>query len=204
MRTYILLFFTSLILGGLIPACSSAPDNAPNIIVILADDAGYADFGFMGGDIPTPNIDRLARQGVVFTDAHITATVCSPSRAGLITGRYQQRFGHEANIPPPDLGMDPSEETLGDALKLAGYRTGIIGKWHLGSGEKYHPNNRGFDEFWGFLQSGCSNGCGKDIQRRAQACKYLSTLHSGRPGENKRCSVSTFKLIALKTFQRQV
>lgn len=105
----------------------------------------------MGSDMATPNIDRLAKSGVVFTDAHITATVCSPSRAGLITGRYQQRFGHEANIPPPDLGMDPSEKTIGDALKLAGYTTGIIGKWHLGTSDQFHPNNRGFDEFWGFL-----------------------------------------------------
>jgi arylsulfatase A-like enzyme len=133
------------------PACEIMPDAPPNIIVILADDAGYADFGFMGGDIPTPHIDRLAESGVVFTDMHITATVCSPSRAGLITGRYQQRFGHEANIPPTNLGMDPGEKTIGDALKLAGYKTGIIGKWHLGSRDQYHPNNRGFDEFWGFL-----------------------------------------------------
>ncbi len=134
-----------------IPGCRNRSDSPPNIILILADDAGYADFGFMGSDMATPNIDRLAKSGVVFTDAHITATVCSPSRAGLITGRYQQRFGHEANIPPPDLGMDPSEKTIGDALKLAGYTTGIIGKWHLGTSDQFHPNNRGFDEFWGFL-----------------------------------------------------
>ena len=133
------------------PGCGNSTSLQPNIILILADDAGYADFGFMGSDIPTPNLDRLAKSGVVFTDAHITATVCSPSRAGLITGRYQQRFGHEANIPPPDQGMDPSESTLGDVLKLAGYTTGIIGKWHLGSADQFHPNNRGFDQFWGFL-----------------------------------------------------
>ena len=150
-RTFIPLLFTALILVCLVPGCRNRPGPPPNIIVILADDAGYADFGFMGSDIPTPHIDRLAESGVVFTDAHITATVCSPSRAGLITGRYQQRFGHEANIPPPSLGMDPSEKTIGDALKLAGYKTGIIGKWHLGSTDLYHPNNRGFDEFWGFL-----------------------------------------------------
>jgi len=150
-RTHVLPCLLALALAILLPACGNRLDAPPNIIVILADDAGYADFGFMGGDIPTPHIDKLAESGVVFTDAHITATVCSPSRAGLITGRYQQRFGHEANIPPPELGMDPSEQTLGDALKLAGYRTGIIGKWHLGSGKQYHPGQRGFDEFWGFL-----------------------------------------------------
>ena len=147
---YSILFF-ALILISILPGCKNRSDVPPNIILILADDAGYADFGFMGSDLPTPNIDKLARSGVVFTDAHITATVCSPSRAGLITGRFQQRFGHEANIPPPTLGMDPSEKTIGDALKLAGYATGIIGKWHLGSSLQYHPNNRGFDEFWGFL-----------------------------------------------------
>ena len=147
----IIFLLAALILAAVMPGCGKKPGTPPNIILILADDAGYADFGFMGSDIPSPNIDRLAESGVVFTDAHITATVCSPSRAGLITGRYQQRFGHEANIPPPDLGMDPSEKTLGDALKLAGYKTGIIGKWHLGSRDLYHPNNRGFDEFWGFL-----------------------------------------------------
>lgn len=150
-RTTALILVTTLFLACVMPGCGTRPDTPPNIIVILADDAGYADFGFMGSDIPTPHIDRLAESGVVFTDAHITATVCSPSRAGLITGRYQQRFGHEANIPPPDQGMDPSERTIGDALKLAGYRTGIIGKWHLGSMDQFHPNNRGFDEFWGFL-----------------------------------------------------
>jgi len=143
--------FAVLILAIGMAGCGKKGDDPPNILLILADDAGYADFGFMGGDIPTPHIDRLAESGVIFTDAHITATVCSPSRAGLITGRYQQRFGHEANIPPPGLGMDPSEKTIGDALKLAGYNTGFIGKWHLGTGEQYHPNNRGFDKFWGFL-----------------------------------------------------
>ncbi|MEX0325038.1 MAG: sulfatase-like hydrolase/transferase [Puniceicoccaceae bacterium] len=129
----------------------------PNILVILVDDAGYNDFGFMGcPDIPTPNIDRLAGLGSVLTDAHVTASVCSPSRAGLMTGRYQQRFGHECNVPPHDQGMDPSEATMGDVLGSAGYRTICIGKWHLGNRTMYHPNNRGFDEFWGFLEGGRS------------------------------------------------
>ena len=139
------------VLAAFLPGCTQSKEERPNIILILADDAGYADFGFMGSDIPTPHLDQLAESGVLCTDAHLTATVCSPSRAGLITGRYQQRFGHEANIPPPHLGMDPAEKTLGDALKLAGYVTGYIGKWHLGSSEAYHANQRGFDEFWGFL-----------------------------------------------------
>ena len=134
-----------------------AAAGKPNILVILVDDAGYNDFGFMAcPDIPTPNIDRLAGLGTVFTDAHVTATVCSPSRAGLMTGRYQQRFGHECNVPPDDQGMDPAEATMGDVLRAAGYRTVCIGKWHLGNRTVYHPNNRGFDEFWGFLEGGRS------------------------------------------------
>ena len=147
----LLLIFTGLLFSCQTKEVSNNEMQKPNVIVILADDAGYADFGFMGSDLPTPNIDKLANSGIVFTDAHITATVCSPSRAGLMTGRYQQRFGHEANIPPPDSGMDPVEKTIGDAMKVAGYKTGFIGKWHLGELDKYHPNNRGFDEFWGFL-----------------------------------------------------
>ncbi|GAI95758.1 unnamed protein product, partial [marine sediment metagenome] len=104
----------------------------------MVDDAGYADFGFMGSkDLETPNIDKLADRGVVFTDAHVTATVCSPSRAGLITGRYQERFGHECNIPPYGLGMDSTEVTLANVLKDAGYATAIFGKWHLSLSPPY-------------------------------------------------------------------
>ncbi|MBL4560914.1 MAG: sulfatase-like hydrolase/transferase [Labilibaculum sp.] len=128
-------------------------DKKPNVIIILADDAGYADFGFMGcSDLETPNIDRLAKDGIIFTDAHVSATVCSPSRAGLLTGRYQQRFGHECNIPPHDLGMDTTEVSIASAMKQQGYQTACFGKWHLGKQEEYHPNQRGFDEFFGFLE----------------------------------------------------
>jgi len=134
-------------------SCKSfSSGSQPNILFILSDDAGYDDFGFHGGtDIPTPNLDRLAANGIVFTDAHVTATVCSPSRAGMLTGRYQQRFGHEANSPGHSQGMDPAEVTLADALKKLNYRTGLFGKWHLGMSDEYHPNNRGFDEFYGLL-----------------------------------------------------
>ena len=128
--------------------------NQPNIIVLLVDDAGYADFGFMGcRDLLTPHIDKLAQQGVVFTDAHVSASVCGPSRAGLITGRYQQRFGFECN-PGADNVMDINEKTLATALKEAGYTTGAFGKWHLGAAPGYRPNERGFDYFWGFLAGG--------------------------------------------------
>jgi arylsulfatase A-like enzyme len=130
-----------------------APPAPPNLLLILLDDAGYGDFGFAGSkDLSTPNLDRLAALGTVFRDAHVTATTCSPSRAGLLTGRYQQRFGYENNTPPLEYGLDPSERTLGDHLRAAGYRTHLIGKWHLGSRAPFHPNVRGFDEFYGLLE----------------------------------------------------
>ncbi len=134
----------------------------PNIILILSDDAGYADFGFQGSkEIRTPNIDKLAKEGVVFKQAYVTAAVCGPSRAGLITGKYQQRFGFEENNVPgymdknnclndDEMGLPLSELTIGNHLKSLGYKTAYFGKWHLGNADKYHPNNRGFDEFYGF------------------------------------------------------
>lgn len=131
----------------------------PNIIIILTDDQGYADVGFNGSkDIRTPGIDRLARNGVVFKEGYVSYAVCGPSRAGLITGRYQDRFGFSRNplLAPNDstMGLPLSEETMADALKKAGYATGAIGKWHLGAHESLHPNKRGFDEFFGFLSGG--------------------------------------------------
>lgn len=136
--------------------CSTAPKNAeeqPNILLILADDLGFNDLGFQGSkDLSTPNLDTLARNGVIFTDAHVTASVCSPSRAGLITGKYQQFFGHEANIPPPQLGTDTTLVTIADVLRDNGYRTGINGKWHIGYEYNYHPNSRGFDHFGDFWE----------------------------------------------------
>lgn len=123
----------------------------PNVIVILADDAGYIDFGFMGSeDLDTPNIDKLAKKGVKFTDAHVSATVCAPSRAGLMTGKYQQRFGFEAN-GTGGIGLSDDVETMADVFKKNGYKTYALGKWHLGSDESDQPNQRGFDEFFGFL-----------------------------------------------------
>lgn len=147
------LIFSVLLL--LTTACSTPrqelPDQ-PNILLILADDLGYNDLGFQGSeDLLTPHIDALAENGIVFTDAHVTASVCSPSRAGIITGKYQQFFGHEANIPPPNLGTDTTIVTMADVLQEHGYRTGINGKWHIGYEYNYHPNSRGFDHFWGFL-----------------------------------------------------
>ncbi|WP_258104195.1 sulfatase-like hydrolase/transferase [Marinoscillum sp. MHG1-6] len=136
----------------------SRGDSRPNIIIILADDAGYADFGFMGSkDILTPNLDALAKDGVIFTDAHVSASVCSPSRAGLLTGRYQQRFGHECNLEPGITNaFDSVQVTVAEYLKLQGYQTSIFGKWHLGEAAHQHPLSNGFDYFWGFLAGGRS------------------------------------------------
>ncbi len=143
----------SALIGPALPThilAKNTPTSQPNILIILADDLGFNDLSCQGSkDILTPNIDRIAEGGVSFTDAHPTASVCSPSRAGLLTGRYQHRFGHEANTPPKGFGMDVDEKTLGDSLRSLGYRTGIVGKWHVGNGEEHYPNRRGFDYFYG-------------------------------------------------------
>ena len=154
MKRLILLFgFISILVS-----CSSKTDSIPNIIIILADDAGYSDFGFMGSDeIKTPNLDQLALDGVTFNNAYVSASVCSPSRAGLLTGMYQQRFGHECNLDSDvNNSFDPNQITIAEALKTEGYNTGLIGKWHLGDKAQNHPLKNGFDYFWGFI-SGARN-----------------------------------------------
>jgi len=146
-------------IGLLVPrfaqADEKAPMRKPNIVILLADDLGYADVGFQGcKDIPTPNIDNLARGGVRCTNGYVSGPYCSPTRAGLLTGRYQTRFGHEfnpADAKNDNVGLPLSETTMADRLKSAGYATGLVGKWHLGSAAKFHPQKRGFDEFFGFL-----------------------------------------------------
>jgi len=140
--------------ASLVATCAAAAEAAPrpNVVVIAADDLGYADLGFQGcKDIPTPNLDGLARAGVRFTQAYVSGPYCSPSRAGLMTGRYQQRFGHEFNSGGPGGGLPVDQKTIADRLKAAGYVTGIVGKWHLGSAPEFHPLRRGFQEFFGFL-----------------------------------------------------
>jgi arylsulfatase A-like enzyme len=135
----------------------AAPARKPNIVLILADDLGYGELGVQGSkDIPTPNIDSLAANGVRFTNGYVSCPVCSPTRAGLMTGRYQERFGHEFNPGPAEqadsvFGLSLTEVTMADRLKSLGYATGIFGKWHLGYRPEFHPQKRGFDEFFGFL-----------------------------------------------------
>lgn len=131
----------------------------PNIIVFMADDMGYADAGFTGAeDIKTPNLDLLAASGVVFTHGYANHPFCGPSRAALLSGRYPQRFGFETNpaYDPanPFMGISPEEILFPKRLQETGYRTGVIGKWHLGAADAFHPNNRGFDYFYGFLGGG--------------------------------------------------
>ncbi|MCB9668763.1 MAG: sulfatase-like hydrolase/transferase [Alphaproteobacteria bacterium] len=131
-------------------------DAPPNIVVLLVDDAGYADFSLTGSPtMRTPAIDGIAAEGVTFDTAYVAAPICSPSRAALLTGRYPQRFGHEHNPPPslaPRAGIPTTEVLLSDRLKQAGYATGLFGKWHLGAAPPYLPNARGFDAFEGVLR----------------------------------------------------
>jgi arylsulfatase A-like enzyme len=130
----------------------AAQHGKPNILFIVGDDMGYSDVGFQGcKDIPTPNLDALAKSGVRFTSGYVSAPYCSPSRAGMLTGRYQEKFGHEFNPSSPGTGLPVSQTTIADRLKKVGYHTGLVGKWHEGSEPKFHPQQRGFDEFFGFL-----------------------------------------------------
>ncbi len=136
-----------------------AAEVPPNVIVIMADDLGYDDVSYQGsGEIQTPHIDQLAKDGVSFSNAYASYCVCGPSRAGFITGRYQDRFGFGRNPAwrpqDPECGLSLEENTLAESLKTVGYRSALIGKWHLGAHDKFHPLNRGFDEFFGHLGGG--------------------------------------------------
>ena len=136
-------------------------NEKPNIILLFADDAGYHDFGFQGShSFKTPHLDKLATEGVILNQFYVTAAVCGPSRAGMLTGMYQQRFGFEENNVPgymspyspngEDMGLPVHLRTMGDYLQDAGYQTAILGKWHMGGRSEFHPLSRGFNEFYGF------------------------------------------------------
>lgn len=154
--------WVAVILGLVVPTQAAGRDDVPNIVLLFADDAGYGDFGFQGSRVMrTPQLDQLAREGVRFTQAYVTDPTCGPSRAGLLTGRYQQRFGFEENNVPgymspsskldgEDMGLPLGERTIADYLRGLGYRTALLGKWHQGDADRYHPLRRGFDDFYGF------------------------------------------------------
>ncbi|MBT7094501.1 MAG: sulfatase-like hydrolase/transferase, partial [Bacteroidetes bacterium] len=131
-------------------------DPQPNVVIILADDLGCGDMSLYDGWIETPHIDQMAGEGVRFTDFHSNSSVCSPSRAAFMTGRYQQRVGIvDVIVGFRDKdGLEPSEVTISGLFKDAGYKTAIFGKWHCGTDIRHNPTNHGFDEYIGFLNGG--------------------------------------------------
>lgn len=146
----------------MLSSISCAQEERPNILVILCDDLGYADVGFNGAtDILTPELDALANESIVCTSAYVAHPFCGPSRAALLTGRYPHNIGTPFNLranssalDADDMGVPVNATYMSKALQEAGYYTGIVGKWHLGSAPKFHPNKRGFDDFYGFLGGG--------------------------------------------------
>jgi arylsulfatase A-like enzyme len=169
----------------------------PNIIIILADDMGYSDLGVYGGtEIPTPNLDALARGGVRFTDGYVTCPICAPTRAALLSGRYQQRFGFEHNPGPAQqasdkFGLPRSERTLAEKMKEAGYATGMFGKWHLGYKDELQPQQRGFDEFFGFLSGAHTYTPGEGRGRRGGGYNE-GIVRNGKPVEEKEYLTEAF------------
>ncbi len=161
-----------------LPAVSSAQapppaDGPPNIVVIMADDLGYGDVSPYDGWIDTPRLDRMAEEGMRFLDFHSSGNVCSPTRAGLMTGRYQQRAGIPGVLfanparPSHDDGIEAGEVTLAEALRARGYATGIFGKWHLGYRVRFNPVRHGFDEFRGFVSGNIDYHSHVDTMGRA-------------------------------------
>lgn len=149
------LILTVLILAGAsaLVAVEDLPTQPPNVVLIVADDLGYGDTSVYGGWVHTPQLERMAREGLKFTDFHSNSSVCSPTRAALLTGRYQQRVGIvdvvARHLDTP--GLEPTEHTLPSLLRAAGYRTALFGKWHLGQEPRCNPVHHGFDEFRGYL-----------------------------------------------------
>ncbi len=156
MLRFLLLLFTLGISSSLIHA-GEGPARMPNFVIIMADDLGYGDIGCFSGWIKTPHLDRLAAEGMKLTDFHSSGAVCSPTRAGLMTGRYQQRAGIPGVVfanpksPVHEHGLQNQEITFAELLREAGYATGIFGKWHLGYYPKYNPTKHGFDRFNGYV-----------------------------------------------------
>lgn len=169
MKVSALLLSTALVcLSGLVGVNSTQAAERPNILLIFLDDLGYADVGFnaelfgVETDVVTPNIDAMAKRGTVFTNAYVAHPFCGPSRMALMTGRMPHTFGGQKNLPDVaknledynEKGVDVSETLFSTVLQDSGYRTACFGKWHLGSSKPFHPNTRGFDEFFGFVGGG--------------------------------------------------
>jgi arylsulfatase A-like enzyme len=159
-----------------------AQQRKPNFVVFLVDDMGYADLSSYGAkDIQTPNIDRIAREGIRFTDAYSNGPVCTPTRAALMTGRYQQRFGLEWAISPgmKEPGLEQRHTTIARFLKNDGYATALIGKWHLGYKPEYGPNAHGFDRFFGILSGNVDHYSHRENNGEADL------LEDGKPVERE-------------------
>ena len=154
MRFACLLFASFVSFVAFLCSPAAAAEKQPNIIIFLADDEGWGELGCQGNkQIPTPHIDSIAAAGIRFTQGYVAATYCSPCRAGLMTGRYPTRFGHEFNggggAGNENVGLPVEETTIANRLKELGYATACVGKWHLGAGPKFVATKRGFDEFYG-------------------------------------------------------
>jgi arylsulfatase A-like enzyme len=161
------------------PQAVSQQRRKPNVIVILADDLGFGEvLGGAAVSIPTPNVESIARQGVRFENGYVSCPVCAPTRAGLLTGRYQQRFGFEFNPGPvgqeeDQFGLPREEPTLAERMKALGYRTGMVGKWHLGLRPGFRPLDRGFEDFFGFL-------AGAHSYRISRAIRFIAEPSQSR------------------------
>ncbi len=179
----LIISFLILICLGSIHAQNRSQDDRPNFVLIVADDLGYGDLGITGSkQIKTPNIDGLAKSGMFFTQGYVSSAVCSPSRAGFLTGVNQVEFGYDNNLGGNQPGFDPNflglpieQKTIADYLKPLGYVSGLIGKWHLGYEDQFHPLQRGFDEFWGYRGGGhdyfMSSSSGKGYKSPIE-CNY--------------------------------
>lgn len=169
--------------GASVAAAADAP-RRPNILVIFADDLGYRDLGVHGGsEVPTPNIDALAAAGVRCTSGYVASPYCSPSRAGMLTGRCPTRFGHEFNPHIGDektLGLPLDQRTIADRLRAAGYATGLVGKWHQGFNAAHHPLSRGFDDYFGFLVGGHNYLLHKDAEAKFGSAHSHDMIYRGR------------------------
>ncbi|KMT64470.1 sulfatase-like hydrolase/transferase [Catenovulum maritimum] len=152
-----LIFVLLTLVLGCESVATPVDDSRPNILFILTDDMGYADVSFNGSkDIQTPSLDELAEGGITFSAAYMAHPFCGPSRTALMTGRYPHKIGSQFNLPNtmPNLGVPKDETFISTVLQKSGYFTGVVGKWHIGEGKEFHPNQRGFDEFYGFTGGG--------------------------------------------------